>query len=162
MAKGNDGNYLQHSVEVAIALHLAKLSTQGALHLALTHGMAPFEPCDAPLVGQSRGLLRTALEAAQSPPTPGEAPIITAYRATKASLDRYPNTGELLPATAVEIGSLVESLKLTHGSTRNWSRDGQARVSHRPIHLGDARFALAAFCRVLLRFVRRGCLPLTP
>ena len=70
MAKGNDGNYLQHSVEVAIALHLAKLSTQGALYLALTHGMAPFEPCDAPLVGQSRGLLRTALEAAQSPPTP--------------------------------------------------------------------------------------------
>ena len=99
MAKGNDGNYLQHSVEVAIALHLAKLSTQGALYLALTHGMAPFEPCDAPLVGQSRGLLRTALEAAQSPPPPGEAPIITAYRATKASLDRYPNTGELLAAT---------------------------------------------------------------
>lgn len=115
MAKGNDGNYLQHSVEVAIALHLTKLSelpasrwppsggfpppaVQGVLHLALTHGMAPFEPCGKPPASRNRELLQKALQAAQNPPASGESPIVAAYRATKASLDRYPNTGELLAA----------------------------------------------------------------
>ncbi len=98
MAKGNDGNYFQHSVEIAIALQLTKLSMQGALHLALTHGMAPFEPCDGLPNGQSRGLLQKALQDAQNSPTCGEPPIVTAYRATKASLQSYPNTGELLAA----------------------------------------------------------------
>lgn len=84
VAKGNDGNYLQHSVEVAVALHLAKMSTQGALHLALTHGMAPFEPCGGLPNGQTRGRLHEALQAAQNPPTCGEPPIVAAYRATKA------------------------------------------------------------------------------
>lgn len=98
VAKGNDGNYFQHSVEVAVALHLTKLSPQGALHLALTHGMAPFEPCDKPPNGQTRRLLDEALEAAQNPPTRGESPIIAAFRATEASREHYPNTGELLAA----------------------------------------------------------------
>jgi len=98
VAKGNDGNYFQHSVEVAVALQLTKLSTQGALHVALTHGMAPFEPCDKLPNGQTRGLLQKALQAAQNPPTCGEPPIVAAYRATKASLKSYPNTGELLAA----------------------------------------------------------------
>jgi hypothetical protein len=99
VAKGNDGNYLQHSVEVAIAAHLTKLSTQGTLHLALTHGMAPFEPCDGARSKQGRGLLQKALEAAQGPPTCGESAVVAAYRATEASPERYPNTGELLAAT---------------------------------------------------------------
>jgi hypothetical protein len=95
VAKGNDGNYLQHSVEVAVALHLIKLSTQGGLHLALTHGMEPFERCGK--LPNSR-CLQEALQAAQNPPTCGESPIVAAYRATKASLENYPNTGELLAA----------------------------------------------------------------
>jgi hypothetical protein len=99
VAKGNDGNYFQHSVEVAVALCLTKMSTQGALHLAFTHGMAPFEPCDRPPNGQTKGLLQKALQAARNPPTCGESPIVAAYRATKASLESYPNTGELLAAT---------------------------------------------------------------
>jgi hypothetical protein len=99
VAKGNNGNYLQHSVEVAVAQHLSALSAQGSLRIALTHGMAPFEPCGALPNGQTRGLLRKALEAAQGPPTHGEAQIIAAYRQTNASLESYPNTGELLAAT---------------------------------------------------------------
>ena len=99
MAKGNDGNYLQHSVEVGIALHLSAMSTQGALHLALTHGMAPFESCGRLPNGQTRSGLTEALQAAQNPPTCGESRIVAAYRAAKASLESYPNTGELLAAT---------------------------------------------------------------
>jgi hypothetical protein len=99
VAKGNDGNYLQHSVEVAIALYLTKQSKQGALHIALTHGMAPFESFEAPRKGQSRGLLCKAIGAAQCFPTCGESPIVAAYRATNASRELYPNTGELLAHT---------------------------------------------------------------
>src|SRR4249920_1443860 len=84
VAKGNDGNYFQHSIEVGVALRLRKLSTQGTLHIALTHGMAPFEPCETPTKGQSRALLQKALQAAQNSSTSGEPPIIEAYRATKA------------------------------------------------------------------------------
>ncbi len=46
MAKGNDGNYLQHSIEVEIAHLLVAISSSGGLHASLTHGMAPFESCD--------------------------------------------------------------------------------------------------------------------
>ena len=48
MAKGNDGNYLQHCVEVEAAVQLAQASADGRLHVALTHGMAPFEQIDEP------------------------------------------------------------------------------------------------------------------
>ena len=39
MAKGNDGNYLQHCVEVETATRLTQLDTQQRIHIALTHGM---------------------------------------------------------------------------------------------------------------------------
>jgi hypothetical protein len=100
VAKGNDGNYFQHSVEVAVALHLIKLSAQGVLHVALTHGMAPFEPCDTPSNGQSKRRLHEALGDAQKPPRSGESQIVSAYRRTKAKLEHYPNTGELLAEMA--------------------------------------------------------------
>ena len=64
MAKGNDGNYLQHSVEIAAAVHLAAERPEGRLHVALAHGMAPFEPCDGPRKGQARALLSDALRPA--------------------------------------------------------------------------------------------------
>jgi hypothetical protein len=99
MAKGNDGNYLQHSIEVSVALHLLKGSKQRTLHLAFTHGMAPFEPCETVPNGQSRRLLERTLVAAKEQPNSSEAPVVTAYRATKASLNGYPNSGELLSAT---------------------------------------------------------------
>lgn len=133
MAKGNDGNYFQHCVEVAVALRLTKLSTEGALHLALTHGMAPFEPCGALPNGQARKLLHEALQAAQNPPTCGESTIVAAYRATKASLENYPNTGELL-ATMVGRGKLsggiTEVVPQKHADLKNvWSGSGVTQVN---------------------------------
>ena len=95
MAKGNDGNYLQHSVEIEVASRLAKKEPDGRLHIALTHGMAPFEPLEAGK-GQVRGRLDAALKASRDPPRPDESVIVAAYRETCASKDRYPNSAELL------------------------------------------------------------------
>ena len=96
MAKGNDGNYLQHSIEKETATRLAKEDGEGRLHISLTHGMRPYEPLDAPVSGQARRLLASALTAASQPPTPDEPPVVTRYRETGASTTRYPNSAELL------------------------------------------------------------------
>lgn len=98
MAKGNDGNYLQHSLEVSAAIHLGALGTERCLNVALTHGMSPYEPCGNVPNGQTRRLLDDALAAAQNPRIDGESVIVDAYRRTDASRARYPNTGELLAA----------------------------------------------------------------
>lgn len=96
MAKGNDGNYLQHSVEIEAALRLVRKDPEGRLHIAVTHGMAPFEPFGA-RTGQVRGHLDAALAASLELPC-CEPAIVTAYRKAGASAERYPNTAELLRA----------------------------------------------------------------
>ena len=98
MAKGNDGNYLQHSVEVAVSLRLARTLGCGSLHVTLTHGMKPFEPCNSPPRGQTRCRFLRTLEAAKNPATCSEPAIVAAYRATGASLEHHPNSAELLAA----------------------------------------------------------------
>lgn len=109
MAKGNDGNYLQHSLEVAIAIQLAALQPEGRLHIALAHGMAPFEPCDEPGGGRSRRLLKDALNKSYRDPQPKELSIVSAYRATKAAFSRYPNSAELLRKTVQHLaGGITE------------------------------------------------------
>ena len=105
MAKGNDGNYLQHSIEIETATRLAKEDGEGRLHISLTHGMRPYEPLDEPVPGQARRLLESALTAASQPPTPDEPPVVTRYRETGASTTRYPNSAELL-RTVVETDKL--------------------------------------------------------
>ena len=96
MAKGNDGNYLQHCIETATAMQLAATDATGRLHVALTHGMAPFEPCEERRSGQARKLFLRALNDSYRPLQADEEPIVSAYRATGASLGRYPNSAELL------------------------------------------------------------------
>ncbi len=98
MAKGNNGNYLQHSIEVALAWHLVTRTAGNHLHISLTHGMAPYESCGCLPNGQTKTLLDNALSRAKEPRADGETPIVSAYRATKAKRCRYPNTGELLAA----------------------------------------------------------------
>lgn len=99
MAKGNDGNYLQHSVEIEVALNLASRQPEGRLHIALTHDMAPFEPSGEERSGQAWKKLKTALDAALGGRKAGESSIVTAYRSLGASMDHYPNTAELLRAS---------------------------------------------------------------
>ena len=143
MAKGNDGNYLQHSVEVAVALHLSKLSTEGTIQIALTHGMAPLEPCGTLPNGQTGGLLRKALQAAQRSPTSDEERIIAAYRQTKASLESYPNTGELLATTIGRnrlFGGITEFDAQKHAKlVKMWSGSGVTPINsswRREVHPG--------------------------
>lgn len=102
MAKGNDGNYLQHCIEVEAAVRLAEMDTAGRLHIALTHGMAPFEPFDVslnqPKPGLCRRLLKCKLEESKKLPQSDEPAIVDAYRKTNASEECYPNSAELLRA----------------------------------------------------------------
>ncbi len=98
MAKVNDGNYLQHCVEVEAAGRLQQADPDGRLHVALTHGMEPFEKLEEPKPGVQKDLLYDALAEADSEPKCNERKIVKAYRCTKASRQHYPNTAELLRA----------------------------------------------------------------
>ena len=99
MAKGNDGNYLQHCIEVEAAVHLAEMGAEGRLHMALTHGMAPFEPFDIRKAGSAyHDLLLKKLANTKKPPQADEPTVVKAYRKTEASDTRYPNSAELLRA----------------------------------------------------------------
>ena len=87
MAKGNDGNLLQHGIE------LAAVSAIGSkpLWLTCTHSMAPRESCPEP--NRDRRL-RHWLKSQVATSSVG-----AAYRLTNATLDSYPNTSELIAAT---------------------------------------------------------------
>jgi hypothetical protein len=98
VAKGNDGNYLQHSIEVEVAKQLASGDGAGRLHIAFAHGMAPFERCEQPKKPPARALLWGALNESNNDPKLRELSIVVAYRRTQATLNRYPNSAELLRA----------------------------------------------------------------
>ena len=96
MAKGNDGNYLQHSVETLAAKRLLDIGAGQGLHVAITHGMKPFESFENPKEHVNHELLRSALKQSSHPPRPDEPVLVTAYRQAEASVECYPNTAELL------------------------------------------------------------------
>ena len=103
MAKGNDGNYLQHCIEVEAAVRLAQMDAQGRLHIALTHGMAPFESFDVPFdkrkpSGTRHKLIKNKLSASKKPQQGDDPAVVNAYRKTMASENSYPNSAELFKA----------------------------------------------------------------
>lgn len=98
MAKGNNGNYLQHGIETEAATRLAGKDNGGRLHIALCHGMAPFEPFENGNSPSRSKLLEGAIDAAARPARKREPAVVTAYRCTNASRERYPNSGELIRA----------------------------------------------------------------
>jgi hypothetical protein len=99
MARGNDGNYLQHSVEAVLAKQLLGIGN-GKLHFNSTHGMAPFERCEEPGNNVQKANLDSALGKSAQPATPGESEVVSAYRTVQASRKHYPNSGELLAGLA--------------------------------------------------------------
>ena len=132
LAKGNDGNYLQHCVEVEAAVRLARVSPSGRLHVALTQGMAPFEQIGEPNRNACR-LLYGALREAAGEPKCSEREIVKAYRKSWKSQEyqpsnanlfdelknekRYPNSAELLRAvigTNRLSGGITERDKAKH------------------------------------------------
>jgi len=132
VAKGNNGNYFQHSVEIALGKHLASADS-GRIHACFTHGMGPFEPCEKPAAGQTYKLLNNALARALLPHESIEPPIVTAYRSTKATLQRYPNSAELLAAIlgATQItGSIAEVKECKHAALcKRWKGFGIRTVN---------------------------------
>lgn len=86
MAKGNDGNLLQHGIELAAVSAIASKP----LWLTCTHSMAPRESCADPRRDRR---LRHWLDSQLDAPS-----VAAAYRLTKANLDSYPNTSELVAA----------------------------------------------------------------
>lgn len=94
MAKGNDGNLLQHCIEAELA---TALSDGGLLHLVTTHAMAPFEKLDGTTSAHKLfdfWLRRSGLHY----PLDDLPRVLAAYRATNAGPSRYPNSSELLRA----------------------------------------------------------------
>ncbi|MDE0694902.1 MAG: hypothetical protein OXH76_03605 [Boseongicola sp.] len=126
MAKGNDGNYLQHCVEVEAAVRLMRACPDGRLHVALTHGMAPFEQMDEPKA--CKRLLDGALCEAAGESQRNEREIVKAYRASGASRKCYPNSAELLRAvigTNRLFGGITELDEAKHKKlTKAWAGSG--------------------------------------
>lgn len=110
MAKGNEGNLLQHGVETEVGDLLYAEGGRRGLHIICTHSMAPFEKTD--LSSYENKALRRWLDAARQPELgPGLPAVVRAYRHCRASLSRYPNTAELLAALVGRFnlsGMLVE------------------------------------------------------
>jgi hypothetical protein len=105
MAKGNDGNLLQHWIEAELAWRLYRQGKGSRLLIVLTHGMAPYE-CfrsrkkpgkQEPPSGSRR--LDGWLAVAKKPNLPTVPPaVVFAYRDCDASASHYPNSGEVLAA----------------------------------------------------------------
>ena len=95
MAKGNNGNYLQHAIEWANASFLQRYNKKKSIHISLTHGMAPYEPC-TDKDPYTRNLLQSAFDLAQNELLEGAHQILHSYRGTNESFQYYPNTGEML------------------------------------------------------------------
>lgn len=126
MAKGNDGNYLQHCIEVELAVRLAQTEPEGRLHVALTHGMEPFERLGKSKRYIKHNLLYGALREAANEPLHNERKIVTAYRKSWVSKGYHPNTKDLFaeltekkcyPNTAELLRAVIGMDRMTGGIT---------------------------------------------
>jgi hypothetical protein len=99
MARGNNGNFLQHAVEAELGFRLAGQTKAARLHIALTHGMAPagsFRSESEPASGLLHEWLAKANELNSEDECAGEGQVVLAYRRLDANGKQYPNTGEVL------------------------------------------------------------------
>ena len=119
MAKGNDGNYLQHCVEVEAAVRLAQAGPDCRLHVALTHGMEPFERIGEPN-GNAYRLLYGALSEAAGKPKCNEREIVKAYRTSWMSQAYRPNIANLFEELKTEkhYPNSAELLRVVIGTKR--------------------------------------------
>ena len=119
LAKGNNGNYLQHCVEVEAAVRLAQAGPNRRLHVALTHGMEPFEQIGEPN-GNCYGLLYDALCEAAGEPKCNEREIVKAYRASWMSQAYRPDIANLFDElkTGKHYPNSAELLRVVIGANR--------------------------------------------
>ncbi len=176
MAKGNDGNYLQHCVEIEAAVRLSQADRRGRLHVALTHGMAPFEKLEE--AKANKGLLHGALCEAAGEPRCNEREIVRAYRRSWASQAYRPDIANLFdelksekhyPNSAELLRAIIGRDQLSDGITekmqpgiRRSRRPGPVRKSRLPGHHGASNWARTArwaapnilMCRGCFRWIR--------
>ncbi|MHA1794974.1 MAG: hypothetical protein ACTSUK_02595 [Promethearchaeota archaeon] len=97
MAKGNDGNLLQHTIETELAKLLSDNGNK-KIQIVLTHGMAPYEEIKGRKFGKT--FLATALKKSQEKPDENSndyLPVVfKAYAKCHASKNHYPNSLELI------------------------------------------------------------------
>ncbi len=137
MAKGNDGNYLQHCVEVEAALRLTQAAPGKGLHIALTHGMKPFEYLDKPK-NAYRLLYHALCEAAREPKC-NEREIVKAYRKSWerikccrpniVNLFEELKTNECYPNSAELFRAVIGKDRLSGGITERCSTKHLCRAS---------------------------------
>jgi hypothetical protein len=100
MAKGNDGNLLQHAIEAELAVRLYDRGRRAGLHVVFTHGMGPYEAFERR--GKNPSAFKKLdhwLAVARDVTREKDQPAVTgAYRLTEAGSRHYPNSGEILAA----------------------------------------------------------------
>jgi hypothetical protein len=105
VARGNDGNLLQHAIEVAVAQALGRQAGVTSLRLVCTHAMAPFEALTGPASLDSSARLRGRLRQATAGQATEDLPVLVrAYHDLGASPARYPNTAALVEWVARQQG----------------------------------------------------------
>ena len=109
-------------------MRLAQADPGGRLHVALTHGMEPFEKLQEPTRGVQKYLLYNALDEAGGEPKSNEREIVKAYRSSRASRQHYPNTAELLRTvigTDRLSGGITEVVEIKYMTlAETWSGSG--------------------------------------
>ena len=136
MAKGNDGNLLQHAVETKIACELAGPADLPGLYLACTHAMQPFDPLERRHEKHVEGRRRFEAwweRATHQTHSEGvEPPILIAYRRCRAEDPLlYPNTAQMVSSLLGR--NRVRSLLIDRndgmrGYFDNWSLGRAIRV----------------------------------
>jgi len=99
VAKGNNGNLLQHFVESELAVTLTDGMLEKRFYTVFTHGMAPFEPCE-PLAPEEPPELRNLLKALPtldaSWAEESGIPVLKAYKRLQATEEHFPNSAEVV------------------------------------------------------------------
>jgi len=120
MARGNDGNLLQHAVESELGFGLVAAASAGGLWLTCTHSMGPFEPLSRPPTEQpsQRHRFEHWWQRALLNEEAADPPLLHAYRhCRQIDRDRYPNSAEIISVLIGRdqlAGTLVE-LKEVNG-----------------------------------------------
>jgi hypothetical protein len=117
MARGNDGNLIQHTIESDLAAHLSASDSLNRLWLTCTHSMEPFAPIQHGRFERAARRRRfeywwqCALLDDEAGPEPNP-PVLRAYRhCRQIDRDRYPNSAEIVSALIGRqqlAGTLVE------------------------------------------------------
>lgn len=169
MAKGNNGNLLQHFVETELATTLTDGMLEKRFYAVFTHGMAPFEPCEPLAEGEPaelRSLLKVLPGFDASWAEESGFPVLKAYKRLQASETNFPNSAEVVSSVlgdkAILRGEICEQKpELAEELAKMWDvstvnvRKGSWRDAVRHIAAPDGQDAPWIFSMDPYRFKTR-------